>query len=301
MADDRLTTLAESLGIEPVPENEEMLRRGIRVELRDLHPDRNGGEFPSVESRERFNQLSAALAELDTDTAATSLVPIHQVAPMVTAIFQALGEIGGRGGRTLADEWEAIRTEARQEAHARFRLSRYASAAFASAATGFWVLPGLVAAWGNEGVSAALQASILSPVFAHPLSEAISFGLALYAWMFFGLTWFMEQNDLARIDWVTTDSARRSLLEKAVRAARVRGDSDTIMRADLREAVDRVYRPGFVLRLLGARDLTPSFLDRVVGQHVAELEARQVLDPVEGASISPRYAVADEVLVEIKG
>jgi|GEM_PF-1430286 hypothetical protein len=47
MPEDRLATVAKSLGMSRTPESMEALRRDIRTELSDLHPDRNGTEATS--------------------------------------------------------------------------------------------------------------------------------------------------------------------------------------------------------------------------------------------------------------
>ena len=302
MTDARLETVAKSLGMDPVPESMEKLRKEIRAELRDLHPDRNAGDFADVASRERFTELSTALAQIDSDGAATSLVPISTVAPMVTAIIDALGQAGQLEPReaTVAEQRHAIRVEAREEACYRFRLSRLASGFAASLFSGLWLLPQLTQAFGSENATNALQASLIAPLFSHPLSEPILFGVALYAWLFFALTWFMEQNDLRRIDWVTTDEARGLLLKRAVLAARQRGDADTVTKADIRNALGRGLRPSFVLRLLGARDVSASFLDRVTSQHASELTAHRILTPSDDAELSPRYHIDENVSEEIK-
>ena len=157
-----------------------------------------------------------------------------------------------------------------------------------------------MAAFGGEALLAAFQTSLLAPLFVWQLFDPVAFGLALYAWLFFSLTWLMEQNDLRRIDWVTTDAARGSLLRKAVLMARQRGEQDSITKADMREALGRGLRPAFALRLLGARDVTASFLDRVTSCHVEELSAQGVLAPSKQASLSPRYLVAEDVSMELQ-
>ncbi len=302
MPENRLEAAAKSLGMSSTPESMELLRKEIRTELRDLHPDRNDGDFADVEASERFAQLSRVLAELDSDGAATALVPVATVAPMVSAIIDALGQVGQfqTHGASPAAQRQAIRLEARDEARHRFRLSRLGSGFIAMFVSALWVLPTVTSAWGNDNVSAAIEASIVAPLFAYSLFEPITFSIALYAWMFFGLTWFMEQNDLARIDWITTDECRGLLLKRAVLAARQRGDVDSITRADLRDAVGRRLKPSFILRLFGARDVSGSFLDRVVSQHTQELTAQRVLIPTEEASLSPRYVVAESVSREVK-
>jgi hypothetical protein len=302
MSEDRVERVAKSLGIEPVPESMDRLRKEIRAELRDLHPDRNAGDFPDMKARERFSQLSSALAEIDADTGATSLVPLSTVAPMVSSIIEALGQAGQLEPHesALAAERQTLRVEAREEARHRFRLTRIGSGSIAAVVSGLWMLPPLTTAFGNDNVSGALEASIIAPLFAHPLSEPILFGVALYAWLFFALTWFMEQNDLARIDWVTTEEARGRFLRRAVLAARQRGDPDSVTRADLRDALGRGLRPTFPLRFLGARDVSASFLDRVTSQHVSELTAQGVLTPTEDVELSPRYRVDDGVAEELK-
>ena len=302
MSEDRIKVVAKSLGMSRIPESMDRLRKEIRAELRDLHPDRNAGDFADPGARERFAQLSNALAEIDSDTGATSLVPLSTVAPMVTAIISALGQAGQLEAREASPpaQRQALRVEAREEARHRFRLSRVGSGSIATLVSGLWMLPSLTAAFGSDNASSAPEASIIAPMFAHPLSEPIMFGVALYAWLFFALTWFMEQNDLARIDWVTTDEARGLLLKRSVLAARQRGDADTITKADLRSALGRGLRPTFLLRLLGARDVSASFLDRVTGQHVEELTARRVLTPTGDTELSPRYLVDENVAKELK-
>ena len=302
MSENRLENAAKSLGISPTPESVEVLRKEIRAELRDLHPDRNHGDFVDGEASERFGQLSRVLAELDSDGAATALVPMATVAPMVSAIIDALGQVGQlqpQGASPVAQR-QAIRLEARDEARHRFRLSRLGSGFVATFVSALWVLPTVAAAWGNNNVAAAIEASILAPVFAYSLFEPITFSIALYAWIFFGLTWFMEQNDRTRIDWITTDQCRSLLLKRAVLAARQRGDMDSITRADLRDALGRRLKPSFILRLFGARDVSDSFLDRVVSQHAQELTVQRVLIPAEEASLSPRYVVAESVSREVQ-
>jgi len=301
MSDERVETVAKSLGIEPVPESMDRLRRAIRKELRDLHPDRNAGDFVDTDARERFSQLSTALAQIDSDGATTSLVPISTVAPLVSTIMEALGQTGMVEARESAvAQRQALRIEAREEARHRFRLSRLGSGCVATMASTLWILPSIATASGNENFASALQASILAPIFASPVSEPILFGLALYLWLFFAATWFMEQNDLRRIDWVTTDEARGLLLKRAVLAARQRGDTDTVTKADMRDALGRGLRPTFLLRLLGARDVSASFLDRVTGQHVDELTAQGVLSPSDEVEISPRFLVDERVAEEIR-
>lgn len=249
------------------------------------------------DARERLNQLSTALAQLDAGGDTTALVPVESVAPMVSAIIDALGaRTALHAGEGLVEvRRQAIRDEATLEARARYRLSRVGSASVATAVSTLWVLPQLVAAFGSASVVATLQASLLAPLFAYPLFDALAFGIALYGWFFFSLTWLMEQNDRRRIDWVTTDAARKALLKRAVLQARQRGELDSINKSDMRDALGRGLRPTFALRLVGARDVSASFLDRVTSYHVSELAAQGVLAPSTQASLSPRYLIAEEV------
>ena len=304
MSEDRVEAVAKSLGVSPVPSSAESLRREIRSELSVLHPDRNEGDFADGEARERFAELSHALAELDSDGAMTALVPVATVAPMVSAVIEALGQVGqlhGQGASPAAQR-QTIRLEARDEAQHRFRLSRLGSGFVAAFVSGLWMLPTVTAAWGNDSVSSAIEASIVAPLFSFYLFEPITFSIALYAWMFFVLTWFMEQNDLSRIDWITTDECRGVLLKRAVLSARQRGegDGDTITKADLRDALGHGLKPSFILRVFGARDVSGSFLDRVVNQHAEELTIQRVLIPAEEASLSPTYVVAESVSRDLK-
>ncbi len=127
MAADRLVPVAKSLGMSQTPETMEARRRDIRPEFGGLHPDENGGEFVRAEFRERFDQLSAALVELDGGTGTTALVPVETVAPMVAAILEVLNSKGQLDAHTpsAVARGDAIRAEAKEEAAYRFRLSRY--------------------------------------------------------------------------------------------------------------------------------------------------------------------------------
>lgn len=250
---------------------------------------------------ERVVRLSTALAEVEASADGAALVPVESVAPLVSAIVDALGSPTPRGSSVArVAERQALRAEAIDEARARYRLSRVGSGAVASAVSFLWLLPQFVAAFASEGAALALQTSLLGPLFAWPLFDAVAFGVALYAWLFFGLTWLMEQNDLRRIDGVTTDAARGVLLRRAVLSARQRGEQDSITKADMRDALGRGLRPTLALRLLGARDVTASFLDRVTASHIDELSAQGVLAPSTQASLSPRYLVAEDVSKELQ-
>jgi hypothetical protein len=302
MSEDLVASVTTSLGMSPISGGEEGLRKEIRTELRDLHPDRNEGDFVDPEARERFTQLSNALAELDGTGASTALVPLSTVAPMVSAIIDALGQGGhlGVGDGSASAQRQEIMVGARDEARHRFRLSRIGSGAIATFLSVVWMIPTLAAATGNENVTFALEASFVAPLFVHPLFEPLGFGLALYAWLFFGLTWFMEQNDLERIDRITTDEYRGLLLRRAVLSARQRGDADTVTRADLRAALDRGLRPAWILRILGAKDVSASFLDRVANLHVTELVARRVLLPTDEVALTPRFLIDEDVSAGIQ-
>jgi len=220
---------------------------------------------------------------------------------MVAAILEALNSPGqlDTPKTSSATRVEAIRAEAKEEAAYRFRLSRYTSGVVGMLASAIWTFPTMVSAFGSQDASTVLEASILAPMFAHALFEPISFGIALYLWMFFTFTWFMEQNDRSRIDWVTTDSARGALMRRAISFARIRGEQDSITKADLRNAVASRFLPIFALRMLGVHDVTASFLDRVVGHHINKLTAQGALTPSDSASLSPRYKIAESMTNEL--
>jgi len=256
------------------------------------------------DERERIVRLSTAMAEMAEVEMASdggALVPVESVAPLVSAIVDALGgpSRGASPESSLARRRETIRDEAAQEARSRYRLSRVGSGTVAAVTSTLWLLPQLVLAFGGEAAVAALQASLLAPLFSLELFDPIAFGIALYAWLFFGMTWLMEQNDLRRIDWITTDAARSVLLKRAVLKARQRGEQDSITKADMRDAIGQGLRPTVALRLLGARDVSASFLDHVTTYHIGELAAQGVLAPSTKASLSPRYLVAEEVTKDL--
>lgn len=268
-----------------------------RLQVMGEEEDGDDGDAPD----ERVVRLSTALAEVEATADGSALVPVEAVAPLVSAIVDALGKSAPPASPVArVAERQALRSEATDEARARYRLSRVGSGAIASGVSFLWLAPQIAGAFASESAAVALQTSLLGPLFAWPLFDAVAFGVALYAWLFFGLTWLMEQNDLRRIDGVTTDSARSVLLRRAVFSARQRGEQDSITKADMRDALGRGLRPTLALRLLGARDVTASFLDRVTASHIDELASQGVLAPSTQASLSPRYLVAEAVSRELK-
>jgi hypothetical protein len=264
-----------------------------------MHEDHRLGGLGMSEDRLQVVQDAEGGAE--EKTADERVVRLSTaLTPLVSAMVDVLGRHApGTPESSLGSQRQALRTEAVGEARARYRLSRVGSGTVASVASALWLLPQLVAAFGGDALLAAFQTSLLAPLFVLPLFDPITFGIALYAWLFFSLTWLMEQNDLRRIDGVTTDSARGVLLRRAVLAARQRGEQESITKADMRDALGRGLRPTLALRLLGARDVTASFLDRVTSCHVEELMAQGVLAPSTHASLSPRYLVAEGVSREL--
>jgi len=254
------------------------------------------------EAQARADQLSTALAEMSSGSGAPALVPVAAVAPMISAVIDALGHVPAPGAAEVALEHQrqSLRVEAREEAQHRFRLSRIGSGFLATVLTVLWLIPQITTAIGSAALAGVVGASLIAPLFAWPLFDPLFFGFGLYAWLFFGLTWFMEQTDLRRIDWVTTDHARGVLLKRAVLTARQRGDQEAITKSDIRDALGRGLRPAFALRLLGGRDVSASFLDRVAGQHISELTAQGVLAPSTEASLSPRYLIAEDVSRDLK-
>ncbi len=254
------------------------------------------------EAQARADQLSTALAEMSSGSGAPALVPVAAVAPMISAVIDALGHVPAPGAAEVALEHQrqSLRIEAREEAQHRFRLSRIGSGFIATGLSVLWLIPQVTTAVGSAALAGVVGASLIAPLFAWPLFDPLFFGLGLYAWLFFALTWFMEQTDLRRIDWVTTDQARGVLLKRAVLTARQRGDQESITKSDIRDALGRGLRPAFALRLLGGRDVSASFLDRVAGQHISELTAQGVLAPSTEASLSPRYLIAEDVSRDLK-
>jgi len=88
-------------------------------------------------------------------------------------------------------------------------------------------------------------------------------------------------------------------MRRAVSFVRLRDEHDTIIKADLRNAVDSRFRPIFALRALGVRDVTASFFDRVVAHHINELNAQSARTPSGSASLSPRYTIPESVNSEL--
>jgi len=78
-------------------------------------------------------------------------------------------------------------------------------------------------------------------------------------------------------------------MRRAVSFVRLRDEHDTIIKADLRNAVDSRFRPIFALRALGVRDVTASFFDRVVAHHINELTP-------QGAPHALRVGIAQSAL-----
>ena len=113
------------------------------------------------ETRARAEQLSTALAEMSSDSGAPALVPVGAVAPMISAVIDALGHVPAPGAAEVALEAQrqSLRAEAREEAHHRFRLSRIGSGCMATVLSVLWLIPQLTAALGSAALASVVGAS----------------------------------------------------------------------------------------------------------------------------------------------
>jgi hypothetical protein len=280
-----LSEINSTLGLGVDLPSLDSVRDALRQEIARVHPDRNGGSFTSNAEATRFHDLNAAL-EFCNRPPSTALVPIQDIPALVAAVRQALAPEATVA--TSAQQRAEHREVGRREVHEQVLLPRIGSGIFSGVCGALLTFAGEL----KDNV-------ILGPMLATPDARAF------LAMMFFGSgilfiwTWWSEQRQNARLEWLATDEGRREILARTLRSAdHHRGASTRFAYSDVIDAI-RDDRRSPLLLLLPPSRISPTAAERLANLHLEELERRGIIKKTSGPSLDPEYEVETSILEQI--
>ena len=191
-----LDEMVSDIGLTAAPNDVTAVRRELRKCLAETHPDRNGGDFQSKDDEAQFNRLRMALDYVDKVTEeAKALVPITQLPAIVKAIGDMrIAPVDVRVSQLTTE----CKSEARTDIKSRYSLPRIGSGVFA-AVCGFLVTFG----------QTFKDHPLLGQIADSYVTQMFLLVLAVYAGLFFALTWYAERRQEARLEWLLSEAGRR--------------------------------------------------------------------------------------------
>lgn len=276
--------------------NDRAAVRAALISLRSArHPDRNGGRFESKAEEESFQELADAIVFCDkaTNNALVASQDAHRYAMIVRA------ELARAREPTLVEERAEYRALAASESHDRALIPRIGSGVFAAASIG-------LISFSGQLKDNPLFGQLLYPRY----GQSVLWIVLLSSSALFLLTWWREQRQNERDDWLTTDAGRQAILAEVISQNRdvlLRGRFtfsqlvETIRILSGGHRLDK-HRSSFALRLaypLGRPGLTQSAAEALARMHLAELDRRGLLTQVPDALFDLAYDLHGSVLSQL--
>jgi len=290
--------VVRELQLDSAPQDTEALKREIRLRLASIHPDKNGGEFSDPEDEEMYNKVAAAyefVSQISSDSQA--LVPITQLPAIIRAVRDAQLAPTQTQISTLRTE---CRTESRAISHDRYILPKVGSGTFAAICAFLFTFSGSLA-----------EHPLIGPIAESSVAQISLLFAALFAGMFFVMTWIRERRDESRIEWLMSEGGRRAIFDEVFREARHSMSSIPSGRFTIRNVVNvlmqesgfRAYSTSaFMATVLPFRGrISISVAEKIAAVHILELENRGAIHKVEGASIEAIYEIDRQIMKSTRG
>ena len=186
--------IATEFGFEQYASDIESLRTEIKKLVVSLHPDRNGGLFPSEADKTKFLRAKSAMDFLEAHSqSAMAMIPVSQLPAVVSAVAQALAL---RTPSELNSLQASYLVDARQRISRQFVLPKIGSGVFA-AITGFLV------AFPDKFE----KHPLLGPVLEGSLAQYFLLTLLGYSALAFALVWYKERLAESRAEYLMSESA----------------------------------------------------------------------------------------------
>jgi hypothetical protein len=274
-----LDQVVEQFGLDADPRDRESVREALLSELLELHPDKHGGDFPDIETSDRYHSVMSALEFIDRSGAsAGALIPVDQLPAIVKSIANALTTV--ESGSETIDTGADIAVEIRHGVRRRLFLPRLTSATLAAVSGTLFTLSGTVA---EHPVVSFFEVS------AAGLSVAMFFTTLVFA-MFFVLTWVREQRELAAAEFLMTEEGLldglRRLFEDGTRP--LEGDTYGFTIHDVRE------------HAVGWRVRDQALAEKVAAVMVNKLLRRRVVRRRSEPSVVETYEVDGDTVHDVR-
>lgn len=255
----------------------EGLKRELRAIMVKLHPDKTEGSFTSKNNEQRYIKASSALeyiSGLSKDSQA--LVPVTAL----PAIIKAIHEVQLTPVQTQISQ---LRTEAREENRINVRssitLPRIGSGVLASICAGLFTF------------SSSLERHPILSILDNFASQLVLLSFAIYAGVFFILTWVMERRQEELVGYLISEDGRYQIFEPLLSLCQF---SLLDVLRTIRELLRQRQRSGMII-LFGGRRIQPSILEKIASIHLLELENRGVIHRLDIPSIDPLYKVDENL------
>lgn len=278
-----LEQLVASLHLKASPDDRDGVRREIVLEMSALHPDKNGGVFSDAASEDRFAALNHGLASVDSGVG-LQLVPVHQILAIVQAVTASMKP---SSTESLARDRLIYRESAALDARTRIMIPRVGSGACAAVCAAIFAFS-----------SSLKDNPVLAPLSAVPgFYQLLVMGFLLSGFFFLG-TWWIEQHQLSRAEWLASDSGLRAILDHLTEDRSV-AEHGSFSMLELSDTISRLGSR-FIFPFPVRSSLGGQTAEKLAKLHVEELEKRGMVKKTGGKLFSVTYAMEPELLEELR-
>ncbi len=251
------------------------LKRELRAIMVKLHPDKTGGSFTSKNNEQRYIKASSALEYISGHSKdSQALVPVTALPAIIKAIHKA---------QLAPVQISQLRTEAREEnrinVRSRITLPRIGSGVFASICVGLFTF------------SSSLEGHPILSIFNSFVAQLILLSFAIYAGIFFILTWVMEHRQEELVGYLISEDGRYQIFEPLLSLGQF--SLHDVLKT-IRELLRQRQRSSMLI-LFGARRIQPSIIEKIADIHLLELENRGVIHRLDIPSINPLYKIDENL------
>ena len=281
-----IEALISDLELESQPDDLDGLRDELRSRLAQRHPDKSNGSFGSDEEKEAFHKLGDARDFIDARIKGSqALIPIDRLPAIIEAIQKA--QIAPIESRVAALRSEA-RSDAKAELHSRLMFPRISSGVFAA-------ISGFAATFGDSFESD----PVLGDVVSSPYFRVMMLVIALYAGIYFMMTWISERREEMRIERASSESGRREIFMQLIRRLAKTPEPVILTLGDMVEEVRDFCGTRLSLSLPIRTSVGPAAAEKIAKAHILELEDRGVIEREESVGLDVRYRVSESVVREL--
>lgn len=288
--------IIEDLGLKSKPDDYDGLKRELRTKLAEIHPDKNGGAFSSLEDEELYNQISSAYEFVNlTCRESTALIPVTQLPAIIKAVKDAqLAPTEHQVGQLRAE----CREESRLDTHNRYALPRIGSGVFAAICASLFTFSGSLA-----------KHPVLGSLAQNMTVQVLLLVMAAYAGIFFLMTWIRERKEEELIDYLMSETARREIFHHIMfHIHHADGNDSTSRQFSIRDVMEvieerwggrRRYSSSpfiFLSVFLGSRGIKPSLIEKIAQIHLLEMEKRGAIHRIEAPSMDLVYEFDDKLI-----
>lgn len=278
--------IAAEFGLDQHVSDTETLRSELKKLVASLHPDRNGGSFPSEADKAKFLRAKSAMDFLEVHSQSSmAMIPLSQLPAVVSAVAQALALRSPSEVNTLQASYLV---DARERIARHFVLPKVGSGVFA-AITGFLV------AFPDKFE----KHPLLGPLLEGRLAQYFLLTILGYSALAFALVWYKERIAESRAEYLMSESALGRVFELLIHADRqdespVKVSSHQILAAVMAVTGHHRHALSSPLLLFARTRLDLATIEKAAAIQTQRLVERKVLSKVDVPSLDTWYEISAE-------